>query len=125
MFGGDHAVGGFMAKTNTSRSPIGLARLPRRLTAILLATAACSGPAPVVQLAPASVTADGAIVLRNGLNDIPLLGDNTPARVFVTWRGNYNAHGYSVAEFAVRTSSDLGDAAIWQDVPFFGGPRDG
>jgi hypothetical protein len=71
-------------------------------------------------------SAEGPARLHNGLNEIDLLGDGTPAQVFVAWRGNYNAHGFSVASFYIYAPSDLSDTArVWQVVPFFDGPADG
>ena len=70
------------------------------------------GPAP-----------DGPVVLRNGPNAVDLLGDGTPAQVFVAWRGNFNAHGFSTVAIYLRAKSDLGDSIPdWQIVPRFGGP---
>jgi len=68
---------------------------------------------------------DRPVELRNGPNAVDLLGDGTPAEVFIAWRGNYNAHGHSAAAFYVRTASDLDDSVRdWQIVPAFG-PQDG
>lgn len=94
---------------------------PRPL--LLLFAVACGQRSRVPDSAP--VTADGPVVLHNGPNTISLLGDSTPGLIFVSWRGNNNAHGYSVVEFSIRNQSDLGDSSIWQNVPFFGGQYDG
>ena len=92
----------------------------------LLFAAACARGTAAEEQPSAIAIVDGPVVLHNGLNDVDLLGDRTPGRVLVTWRGNYNGHGYSVVTFTVRTVSDLGDSGtIWQTIPFFGGPRDG
>ena len=109
----------------TRHSVSSFTRVTRCLSVVLLATASCARSMAVPQATASSAGGDGPIALHNGPNDVPLLGDATPGHVFVSWRGNYNGHGYSVAEFAVRNASDLGDDAIWQDVPFFGGPSDG
>lgn len=70
---------------------------------------------------PASV-----ISLRNGENDVDLLGNGTKGEVFVARRSNYNAHGHSSVAFYLFGKSDLDDAkGMWQVVPFFGGPRQG
>lgn len=62
------------------------------------------------------------IALENGSNNVDLLGDGTTAQVFVAWRGNYNAHGYSLVTFSVLAMGDLDDKTkVWQVVPFFGG----
>jgi hypothetical protein len=93
------------------------------LTALLF-SAACTRNAPsVAPVIPSSEA--GPLALHNGLNDVALLGDATPGQIFVTWRGNYNGHGFSVATFAVRNSSDRDDTSAWQVLPFFGGPHDG
>ncbi|MEP6621903.1 MAG: hypothetical protein ABJE47_21450 [bacterium] len=66
------------------------------------------------------------ISLRNGKNDVDLLGNRTKGEVFVARRSNYNAHGHSSVAFYVFGKSDLGDSkGEWQVVPFFAGPRDG
>src|SRR3954452_18385995 len=63
--------------------------------------------------------------LVNGPNPVDLFGDGSKGEIFVAWRGNYNAHGFSSVAFNVLARSDLGDATnVWQLVPFFGGPRD-
>src|SRR4051812_31380643 len=93
---------------------------------MLVATLSCGPRLPRPESLEVSAPADGAVLLRNGPNTIALLGDSTPGLVFVSWRGNYNAHGYSVVTFSIRGHSDLDDSAsIWQNVPFFGGPNDG
>jgi hypothetical protein len=97
-------------------------RLPAAVLIVFSASCARAARSPDAALL---VSTEGPVALHNGVNDVALLGDATPGKVIVSWRGNYNGHGYSVAEFVVRKPSDLGDAAIWQDVPFFGGPHDG
>ncbi len=93
---------------------------------LLLAAALGAGPgaaAPERPAAPAAV-----IPLRNGVNRVDILGDGHPAIVFVAWRENYNAHGYSTATFYVREAVADRDSAAdstWLLVPFSGGPRDG
>jgi len=107
----------------------GLNRSARRFSvaAILaaVATASCARSTATPTPAAQAVVADGAVVLHNGMNDVALLGDGTPGEVLVTWRGNYNAHGFSVATFAIRAGSDLDNNPIWQTLPFYGGPHDG
>lgn len=104
-----------------------LDRLPR--IAALLATLAASESCARASLTPSrgseAPLTEGPVALHNGMNTIALLGHSTPGEVVVSWRGNYNGHGFSVVEFAIRGPSDLGDRALWQDVPFFGGPFDG
>jgi hypothetical protein len=92
----------------------------------LAIAAACEQAVPAANTSRAAQVADGPMALRNGEYHVALLGDTTPGLITVTWRGNYNAHGFSVVTFAVRSLSDLGDSIpIWQNVPFFGGPHDG
>jgi hypothetical protein len=69
---------------------------------------------------------EGPLVLRNGDNAVDLLGDGTPAQVFVAWRSNFNAHGYSTVAIYLRGKTDFDDSATsWLIVPRFGGPYDG
>ena len=107
--------------------PQSLIRPSLKLGCAVLIALSCRQGAPASDISRAPVTAaDGPVVLRNGQNSIALLGDTTPGQVSVSWRGNYNAHGFSVVIFSILNPSDLGDSvSIWQDVPFFGGPHDG
>ena len=100
--------------------------MTRKIILPLFAIAlACGRDAKVPDTARAT-PADGPVVLRNGPNAIDLLGDGTPAQVFVAWRGNYNAHGFSTVAVYLRARSDLSDTtAEWQIVPRFGGPHVG
>ena len=67
----------------------------------------------------------GVVTLKNGPNLVDLLGDGTRSEVFVSWRGNFNAHGFHTATFYVLARSDVPDAGdVWQVVPFMDGPRD-
>ncbi|MEP6835293.1 MAG: hypothetical protein ABJB74_18050 [Gemmatimonas sp.] len=87
---------------------------------------ACSEPDAKNTAVAANVQRDSTFVLQNGRNVVDLLGDGTPAEVFVAWRGNYNAHGFSTVSFSVKTRSDLDDSTLlWQVVPFVNGPDDG
>ena len=85
--------------------------------------AACSRTSPA---SDAAVSASSpAVRLTNGANAVDLLGGGSNGEIFVAWRGNYNAHGFSTVAFYVRAASDRGDStAIWHLVPFFGGPHD-
>jgi len=72
-----------------------------------------------------AATSNRAVALNNGPNRVDLLGDGTKSEVFVSWRGNFNAHGFHTAEFYVFARSDVPDAGdVWQIVPFMGGPHD-
>ena len=65
------------------------------------------------------------VALNNGPNRVDLLGDGTSSEVFVSWRGNFNAHGFHTAAFYVFAHSDVAEAGnVWQIVPFMGGPHD-
>jgi hypothetical protein len=106
--------------------------MPRRvvrflpLIAIALIALSCRQRTPNADSVRAPAPVNGPVTLRNGPNNIALLGDSTPGLAFVSWRGNYNAHGFSVVTFSIRNPSDLSDfSSIWQNVPFFGGPYDG
>ena len=90
--------------------------------AIVLA-AGCGSPEKSRHSVPAS-SESGVIALHNGPNEVNLLGDGTEAQVFVAWRGNYNAHGFSTISFYLRAKGDVEDSTVWQVAPFFGGPHD-
>ncbi|MEP6763195.1 MAG: hypothetical protein ABJB66_02735 [Gemmatimonadaceae bacterium] len=94
------------------------------LAANIALTVGCSRANAATQK-DSSVFQPGPVALKNGANTVEILGDGSPAQVFVAWRGNYNAHGFSAATFYVRGKSDRSDSAEWNLVPFFGGPQDG
>jgi hypothetical protein len=93
---------------------------------MLVAVLACRPTTRQLDTAKVSAIADGPVVLRNGENPVDLLGNGTRARVFVGWRGNFNAHGFSAVGIYLRAKSDVSDSAEdWLIVPRFGGPYDG
>jgi hypothetical protein len=96
----------------------------RVLQFVILATAlGCQQRSRATEVGIDRAAAEGPVALHNGRNAIDLLGDGTPAEVFVAWRGNFNAHGHSTVAIYVRARSDLGDSLPdWQIVPRFGGP---
>ncbi len=90
------------------------------------AQATASPPAIAVTKGAAGSAARRVVSLKNGANVVDLLGDGTKAQVFVGWRENYNAHGFSTVAFYVFATSGIGDTAgVWQVVPFYGGARGG
>ncbi len=93
---------------------------------ILVTVVACRPSSQPADTAKVRAVTDGPLVLRNGENAVDLLGDGTPARVFVGWRSNFNAHGFSAVAIYLRGKSDVSDSANdWLIVPRFGGPYDG
>ena len=91
--------------------------------ALLVLPAACNRTSPARDTAAS--TSSSAVRLTNGANAVDLLGGGSKGEIFVAWRGNYNAHGFSTVAFYVRAASDRGDSTtVWQLVPFFGGSHD-
>src|SRR5437868_5471583 len=110
----------------TLPAAIGNIKKARRYALMLAGALACQSRPTQSDTAKVAAVADGPLVLRNGENSLDLLGDGTSARVFVAWRGNFNAHGYSAVSVYVRAKSDVGDGAEnWLILPRFGGPYDG
>ena len=100
------------------------ARPNSQFAASLLLTALCLGGAGHASHA-AGATARAVVPLMNGPNNIDLLGDRTRSVVFVSSRGNGNAHGFSAAAFYVRQATHRsGAASEWYLAPFFSGPDD-
>jgi hypothetical protein len=60
------------------------------------------------------------IPLHNGFNTITLGGH--PATLVLTWRENYNAHGFAVATMYARGLGQSDEHATWQVVPVFQRP---
>jgi len=58
------------------------------------------------------------ITLMNGLNQVDMNGDGTKDMIFVAWRGNYNAHGYSLFTFYVDFPNEQQPEKHWHVVPF-------
>ncbi len=58
------------------------------------------------------------VPLANGMNWVDLDGDGRDDVVFVAWRENYNAHGYTAATFYWRKDSDSLPGPTWQVMPF-------
>jgi hypothetical protein len=76
---------------------------------------------------PRDFTASSTIALHDGANDVDILGDGHPAQIFVAWRENYNAHGFSSVAFYLKATdpgSRRSTDATWLLLPFFGGPDD-
>jgi hypothetical protein len=66
----------------------------------------------------ADLASAAVVPLRNGPNEVDLDGDGRLDMVFVAWRENFNAHGYSV--FTFYRSTQVAGAERWELLPFFG-----
>ncbi len=58
------------------------------------------------------------IQLVNGPNQVDLNGDGKNDLIFVAWRGNYNAHGYSLFTFYMHFPDENQPEMQWHLVPF-------
>lgn len=92
--------------------------MPRSLCEAV--TAAAAALALVLLSAPLCAEAADAALLRpgNGITQLDLLGDGTPAMTVIGRRENFNAHSFDVASFFVR----VGDG--WEIVPLFDGGKE-
>lgn len=59
------------------------------------------------------------IHLVNGPNQVDLNGDGKKDLIFVAWRGNYNAHGYSLFTFYMHFPNENEPEKQWHLVSFF------
>ena len=81
-----------------------------------LAAAAARGTEPSIHRDLPPLSSMEVIPLHNGPNEVDLDGDGRKDLVFVAWRDNGNAHGYSHVAF-YRHGDDEGTP--WELVPFF------
>lgn len=95
-----------------------------RLMGALCALVAAANPGLSAEKSD-SVALGHVVPLSNGPNSANLLGDATKAEVFVSRRGNGNAHGFSTGAFYLFVKTqEHDDLPTWLLVPFFGGPDD-
>jgi len=108
------------ARSEPPRSPISNSLNPMTDHAHTAKFSAAALIAMMLLLAPFGVAADDVTILRpgNGITNLDLLGDGTPAMTVVGRRENFNAHSFDVSSFFVR----LGDR--WEVVPLFGAGKE-
>ena len=81
-----------------------------------LAAAAARGSEPSAHKDLPLLSTMEVIPLHNGPNEVDLDGDGRKDLVFVAWRDNGNAHGYSHVTFYRRGDDEENP---WELVPFF------
>jgi hypothetical protein len=93
--------------------PIHSILLPLLLTTTLTTTFANAAPASP----PPDFGKMTAVALVNGPNTLDLNGDGKKDMVFVAWRENFNAHGYTLFSFYLDLASKDGSEKRWNLMP--------